>query len=555
MSTTLLILDLAGAVALLLWGLHMVQTGIQRAFGSDLRRLLGRLVGDRLRAAAAGLFVTAALQSSTATGLMVASLAADGLIATVPALAVMLGANVGTTLIVQFFAFDVGHLAPLAVLVGVVMFRTGGLTRSRDLGRVAIGLGLMLIALARLVAVVAPHQQDPTVRTVIATIAGDPVTALLVSAFVTWLAHSSVATVLLVMSFAAQGVIGQEGAIALVLGANLGTSFNPVIEGRRDPAGRRVAVGNLLLRGLGTVAVLAGLPFAAAAASRLFGDAGHAVALVHIAFNIALLLIALPLLVPVARMLEAWFPDRVEPHDPSRPLYLDPAATATPALAIGHAAREALRMADLFEAMVVAMRAALDDRDRRRITEAVGLDDALDRLNGAVKTYLSRLENDGLHTGDEARLAAVLAFVVNLENAGDILKRDVGASVGKYVERGFALAPSTETEIQAVFDRVLANLRAAASIFVTENLAAARLLAAEKQVFRTIETRLLADHFSRLREAPNGAREASALHLDLIRDLKRINDHLVAGAAYPLLERGGDLMSTRLREAGATPTT
>lgn len=551
MSTTLLILDLAGAVALLLWGLHMVQTGIQRAWGSDLRRVLGRLVGGRLRAVLAGLGVTAALQSSTATGLMVASLAADGLIATAPALAVMLGANIGTTLIVQLLAFDVSHLAPAAILVGVVMFRMGGVTRSRDLGRVAVGLGLMLIALPRLVAVLAPHEHDPGLRAAIAAVSADPVLAIAASAFVTWLAHSSAATVLLVMSFAAQGVVTPEGAIALVLGANIGTALNPVIEGRGEPAGRRVAVGNLVLRGIGTAAVLVALPLIAPLAARFVPAGDRLVADAHTVFNLVVALAFLPFLGPVARLLERAFPDRVEASDPSRPVYLDPAAAETPAIAIGHAAREALRMSDLLETMITGMRRALDDRDRKRLAEAMALDDALDRLEGAIKTYLSRLDPEVLSAEEEARLAAVLGFVINLEHAGDIVHRDVAASVGKYVERGFAFTPDGEAEMREVFDRILANLRAAASVFVTENVTAARHLAAEKQVFRTIETRVVAEHFTRLREAAEGGRDAGALHLDLIRDLKRINDHLVSGAAYPVLEREGDLMKTRLRGVSA----
>ena len=551
MSTTLLILDLAGAVALLLWGLHMVQTGIQRAWGSDLRRVLGRLVGGRLRAVLAGLGVTAALQSSTATGLMVASLAADGLIATAPALAVMLGANIGTTLIVQLLAFDVSHLAPAAILVGVVMFRMGGVTRSRDLGRVAVGLGLMLIALPRLVAVLAPHEHDPGLRAAIAAVSADPVLAIAASAFVTWLAHSSAATVLLVMSFAAQGVVTPEGAIALVLGANIGTALNPVIEGRGEPAGRRVAVGNLVLRGIGTAAVLVALPLIAPLAARFVPAGDRLVADAHTVFNLVVALAFLPFLGPVARLLERAFPDRVEARDPSRPVYLDPAAAETPAIAIGHAAREALRMSDLLETMIAGMRRALDDRDRKRLAEAMALDDALDRLEGAIKTYLSRLDPEVLAAEEEARLAAVLGFVINLEHAGDIVHRDVAASVGKYVERGFAFTPDGEAEMREVFDRILANLRAAASVFVTENVTAARHLAAEKQVFRTIETRVVAEHFTRLREAAEGGRDAGALHLDLIRDLKRINDHLVSGAAYPVLEREGDLMKTRLRGVSA----
>ncbi|MDK9695758.1 MAG: Na/Pi cotransporter family protein [Siculibacillus sp.] len=547
MPTTLLILDLAGAVALLLWGLHMVQTGIRRAFGSDLRRVLGRLVGGRLRAVVAGLGVTAALQSSTATGLMIASLAADGLVATAPALAVMLGANIGTTLIVQLLAFDVGHVAPAAILVGVVMFRTGGVTRSRDLGRVAIGLGLILIALSRLVAVLAPHENDPGLRVAITAISEDPVVALLAAAVVSWLAHSSAATVLLVMSFAAQGAIGAPGAIALVLGANLGTAINPVIEGQGGTAGKRVAVGGLAMRAVGALVVLVTLPLVAPMAAGLVSTPDRLVVDVHTAFNLVLALVFLPALGPVAQLLERVFPDRVEPSDPSRPLYLDPAAIETPSIAIGHAARETLRMTDLLGTMITDMRRALDDRDRKRLAETMALDDVIDRLERAIETYLTRFDPESLSAEEEARLTAVLGFVINLEHAGDIVHRDVAASVAKYVERGFAFTPDGDAAMRDVFDRLLANLRAAASVFVTENVAAARLLAAEKQTFRALEARVVADHFSRLREAADGGRGAGTLHLDLVRDLKRINDHLVAGAAYPVLEREGDLMKTRLR--------
>src|SRR5438034_9712664 len=141
----LLLLDLLGGVALLLWGLHMVHSGVVRAFGSDLRRLLGIALRNRFAAFLAGVIVTALLQSSTATGLMTTSFAAGGLVALVPALAIMLGANVGTALIVQVLSFNVSAAAPVFLLVGIIGFRRGGRTRTRDLGRVAIGLGLMLL--------------------------------------------------------------------------------------------------------------------------------------------------------------------------------------------------------------------------------------------------------------------------------------------------------------------------------------------------------------------------------------------------------------------------
>ena len=230
MDGTLTLIDLAGSIALLLWGVHMVQSGVQRAFGPNLRRVLGAALGNRFKAFLAGLGITAVLQSSTATGLMVTGFAAGGLVDLVPGLAAMLGANVGTTLIVQVLSFDISRVAPLFILIGVMMFRRGGITRTRDLGRVGIGLGLLLIALSQLLAILTPFEDVPSLRLLLGMIATVPVIDVIVGAALTWAAHSSVAIVLLTMSFAAQGVVPPQAAFALVLGANLGTALNPLFE-------------------------------------------------------------------------------------------------------------------------------------------------------------------------------------------------------------------------------------------------------------------------------------------------------------------------------------
>src|SRR5437868_13788645 len=258
MSATLSLIDLAGAIALLLWGLHMVQSGIQRAFGPNLRRFLVRALGDRLRAFAAGIGVTGVLQSSTATGLMAASFAAGGLVDLVPALAVMLGANVGTTIIVQLLSFDIRRLAALFVLIGVILFRRSLATRTRDLGRVAIGLGLMLLALQQLLSLMTPYEDVPSLRLLMGAIATNPIIDVLLAAALTWAAHSSVAMVLLTVSLAAKGVVPPDAAFALVLGANLGSALNPLLEGAAgDPVAKRVPAGNLLNRIVGIVLGLA----------------------------------------------------------------------------------------------------------------------------------------------------------------------------------------------------------------------------------------------------------------------------------------------------------
>jgi phosphate:Na+ symporter len=258
LGAPLTLIDLGGAVALLLWGVHMVQTGIQRAFGPDLRRLLGVALRRRPTAFASGLAVTAVLQSSTATGLMVAGFCAAGMVDLVPALAAMLGAYVGTTLIVQVFSFKMAAAAPVLFVLGVALFRRGQLARTRDVGRVSIGLGLMLLALQQLLSLIAPYEDAPSLRLMLGAVNTEPLLALLIAAGLTWAAHSSVAIVLLVMSFSAQGVVAPETAFAAVLGANLGTTINPVLEGARadDAVARRVTIGSLLIRAFGCLLCL-----------------------------------------------------------------------------------------------------------------------------------------------------------------------------------------------------------------------------------------------------------------------------------------------------------
>ena len=554
MDTTFTLLELAGAVALLLWGVHMVQSGIQRAFGPNLKRALGSALRNRLKAFATGLGVTALLQSSTATGLMAASFAAAGVVGLVPALAVMLGANVGTTLIVQVLSFDVARVTPVLILIGVVLFRRGGQSRTRDLGRVAIGLGLMLLALSRLLQVITPYEDVPSLRLILGTIAKDPIIDVLFGALLTWLAHSSVAVVLLVVSFAVKGVIPLDAALALAIGANIGTALNPVLEGAAaaDIAARRVAVGNLVLRVVGGIAVLPCLRWIAPALAGAEADLGRAVANFHTAFNLALAAAFLPLLTPFAALLKRWLPDRIEAEDPSRPVHLDQTALPTPPIALGCAAREVLRMADVLDAMVRGAADAIERGDRRAVTETRRLDDVLDRLNGAIKGYLMGIDPEAMSDEDDARLAAILAFAIHLEHAGDILDRNVMAIAGKQLKRGVAFPKEGREAIHAMLGRLETNLRTASAVLMSDDARAARVLADEKARFRDLEAGATRAHFKRLREARAPGVEVSAIHLDLLRDLKRVNDHLVAGAAYPILEGSGELRESRLR-ASAPP--
>jgi phosphate:Na+ symporter len=540
------LLDLAGSVALLLWGLHMVQSGIQRGFGPELRRWLGTALNRRLAAFGAGLGITALLQSSTAAGLMVAGFAASGAVALVPALAVMLGANVGTTLIVQVLSFDVAEVAPALILIGVILFRRGAAARARDFGRVAIGLGLMLMALSHLSGLFTPFEDVPSLRLILGAIATEPLLDVLIAAALTWAAHSSVLIVLLTMSLAGKGALPPDAAFALVLGANLGTAINPLLEGTTvDPVSRRMPLGNLLNRLFGCAVALVLLPRLGPLLVWLEPDPARAVADFHTGFNLVLAVLFLPVLGPYAALLRRVLPARIDADDPSRPRYLDQAAMEMPPAALAAASREALRMADALEAMLGGAADALGGGDRRRISEVRRLDDVLDRLNGAIKRYLTELDPETLSDADHRRLSQILVFTTNLESAGDVVDRDVMGHAAKRLKRGLPFPEQEREEARRMLTRLAQTVRAAGAVFMTEDPRAARRLVAEKEAFRDMEAQATRGHFARLRGGVET--EGSALHLDLLRELKRVNGHLVAAAAYPVLEDQGELLASRLR--------
>ncbi len=545
MSPTAVIINLVGQIALLLWGIHMVQTGIMRAFGADLRRVLSQGLSGRPQAFLAGLGVTAALQSSTATALMTSSLAAVGIIDLVVALSVMLGANVGSTLIVQVLSFDITLVSPVLIVAGLVAFRHGT-TRIHDLGRVSIGLGLMLLSLHLITDVIHPAEQSAAAREFLTAITADPLLNFAFAALLAWAAHSSVAVMLTIVTLATTGITGPEASLAMVLGANIGTSLNPIFEGTDgDPVKLRAPVGNLFMRGATAAVVFPFLGPIAGVVARLEPNPGRVAADFHTAFNVLVALLFIGLLPQLARLLQRALPESEQPADLGTPRYLDRAALAIPAVALANSAREALRMADIIEEMLSGAQTALHNDDRKRIAVTSRKDDLVDSLHKALQDYLASIPMDGLSHEESLRLSEIQAFAINVEHIGDIIDRNLTELIAKCIRLKLSLSPEGLREIDVMFARLLDHLRLSVAVFMSGDVAAARKLVAEKEQFRDLERELTENHFARIRDGQTAAIETGGLHLDVVRDLKRIDAHLAA-TAHPLLERIGTLKSTRL---------
>ena len=541
------ILNVLGSVCLLLWGVRMVRTGLTRAFGATLRRAIGACSRNRFTAFTGGVVLTGVLQSSTATALLLASFAGRGLISLSIGLAVMLGANVGTTLTAQILSFPLGWVSPLMIAGGVIAFLSNSSDRARHLGRVAIGLGLMLLSLHLLEAAALPLRSAPAFVAVLEGLQNEYVMGVLVAAAATWFIHSSLSTVLLVMSFASTGIIDPKLGMAMVIGANIGGAIAPYFDqAATDTEARRLPLGNLITRVAVGVALLPFLGQLHQWLMMIDPAPGRLLVNFHTAFSVVAAIAFLPLIDPVAALCRRLVPDRPQTDDPGKPRNLDPNVLDTPAEALGCALRETLNLGDRVADMLRQTMDVFEKNDARAMKAIEAADDAVDSLYEAIKLYLIQTSRTELGEDDGRRYVEILTFVTNLEHAGDIIDKNLMELAAKKIKNRYAFSAEGTAELRAFHARVLDNLRLALNVFTTRDITLARRLVAEKTAMREAEARAADSHYARLREGRPESIETSSIHMDVIRDLKRINGHLTT-VAYPILEAAGELSETRLR--------
>jgi len=542
---------LIGGVALLLWGLRMVRVAVTEGWGNDMRRIVGKSLSNHYQAFGTGLGVTMLLQSSSATALLTSSFSGQGLLTAGSALAVILGADVGTALVAQILTFDLSALSPTLVAVGVGLFSYAKGGRSKEAGRLMLGIGMMLLALQLILAASIPMRESVIIQQIFIALGQDLILAVVFAAILAWAAHSSLATVLLIITLYSSSALDVSVAFALVLGANIGGALPPFIATLgASRSARQPPLGNLLFRMCG-VAVC--LPFTEVIAQLLSSwDVSQArqIANFHLFFNIGLVVLFFPLINTMASLTARLLPEDPEPTDAIAPKNLDIMAFETPLVAIVNAEREVLRMGEVVERMLRNAFVALKKNDFELAQKTQTMDKVVNLFDDEIKRYLTSLAREQLTEKESKRCIEIINFATNLEHIGDIITADLIHNISqKKVMPRDKMSLQQREEINNLYQPVLKSFHLSMNVFSSGDISMARLLMAKKYKIGKREKELVVIHLNKLRDEVTYDSKLSALQLDILRDLKRINYHLTS-VAYPILERAGQLR-TRLRSAEA----
>ncbi|MCA4961494.1 Na/Pi cotransporter family protein [Pseudomonas sp. Y24-6] len=532
----LTLLNLLSAVALLIWGTHIVRTGILRVYGSNLRHVIGQNMSRRWLAFISGIVVTAMVQSSNATAMLVTSFVGQGLMALTPALATMLGADVGTALMARVLTFDLSWLSPLLIFVGVIFFLSRKQTRLGQMGRVSIGLGLIILALQLIVESAAPITQAQGVKVIFASLTGDILLDALVGALFAMISYSSLAAVLLTATLAGAGVISLPVAIGLVIGANIGSGVLAFLStSMQNAAGRQVALGSLLYKLIGLLLIIPVLDPMVHWIDSLDFSPQEMVIGFHLLYNTVRCLILLPSVGPMARLCAWLLPERPEINGTAKPRHLDPTALVTPSLALANAARETLRIGDLIDNMLEAMLDVLHGKQTAVTQEMRRLTDDVESLYSAIKLYLAQMPREDLSEQDSRRWAETIELAINLKLASDLIERMLRKVQQQKTSQRRSFSEVGLEELAGLHSQLISNLRLGLSVYLSSDKESARQLLREKRRFRAQERRLAHAHVSRLQRKIVQSIETSSLHLELIADMKRLNS-LFCSSAYAVLE-------------------
>ncbi len=463
---------------------------------------------------------------------------------TVAGLTILLGADAGSAMVVGVLSLDLSWAEPLLIVAGVAAFLRGQDRQIRQIGRILIGVALLLVSLRMIATAVEPLGSDDAVPILLDYLQTDPVSAFIIGALFTWLLHSSIAAVLLIVAFSHQDLLSPSLAVSLMLGANLGAGLIAVglTRGAEAPV-RRIPLGNLLFRGFGSVAALIAL----LVFNPPLGFAGSSTSVqivnLHLAFNVLLAAVCLPLTAFAGGLIDRLVTDPLpEPRNnlTGEPSALDQAVVHMPSLALPSATRELLRMSRIVEMMLKPILELYQSGDRARIRGLRRLDDEVNEIHSAIKLYLAETIHSDMDESEARRAEELTNFAINLEQIGDILARNLARRANVISQSKLVFSNEGWKELTELHGRVLTTMQLALNVLISRDPELARQLVEAKEKVRDLERKSNWSHMQRLQRGRSKSIETSDLHLETTRALELINS-LFASIAYPILAETGDL--------------
>ncbi|WP_375623058.1 MULTISPECIES: Na/Pi cotransporter family protein [unclassified Bartonella] len=560
MNGSLVLLHLAGAISLLLWATRMVRTGIERAYGDRLKYKMCHVISKPLFAVSFGLFTAMILQSSTAITLLVGSFVESGFVSGVAGLMAIRGGELGSAIVVKILTYDLTLVVPLCLLIGTCIFMTTEKREWRQIGRIVIGIGLLILSLEMISTATEPLRESEILPSIIRYLSTDPVSTFLLAAGLTYLLHSSIAGIILLVNFANYDLIHTQLCIVMVLGVNFGSSLiAPLLTRNASPKTRLVPLGNLLMRGAGSILVLILFLSFHPPITWLGNNASTQVINAHIIFNVFILFAGIPLSKWVLKLttqivhISAKKTQADKTLNLSDQTALDDSVLERPSLALSNVMREVIHICDLVDIMLEKIMGLYENPDPNIICELNQLNTILDKKHIAIKLYLARLAGQKLSDEEALQTQELLGACIKLDQAGDIIIHNMLMLVKKKQQKGLQFSSEGWSDLLGFHAIVLANAHIAFNVLVSRDTHTAHLLVQKKDQLRNLEKEMSLKHFKRLREGDLKNVESSSLHLDTVRDLKQINS-LLTSMIYPILEEHGLLQSSRLRNPAEEQT-
>jgi phosphate:Na+ symporter len=533
-SADLVLFSILGGTALLLYGVRLVGEGLQRAAGTRLRHLLSTLTGNRFKALLVGAGVTAVLQSSSATTVMLVGFASAGLLSLRQTIGVILGADIGTTLTVQLLAFDLLALSPLVVFIGWLIWAVGRNT-ARYVGQAILGFGFLFLGMKLVADGTAPLAQSALFADVLSALTGQPLLLLLIAALFSGVVRSSAATIGFALSLAAAGVLTLAGAIPIIFGANIGTAATALIAAvGQNAEARRVAAAHAAFKVVGVALFFPFISPFADLVARTAPDVPRQIANAHSIFNIAVAALFLPISEWAAGVFTRLIPQSAPTTIGA--MYLNDQTLDTPAVALGQAVRETLRMGDVVVASLKDSIVVLERNDDALMRQVISRDDLIDRLEEDIKQFLVKLGAQQLTEEQAERETALIFVIANLEEIGDVVEKGLMELAEKKIRGGHSFSQQGWGEIRDVHGKVVENVELAISALASQDPSIAEKVIRHKSRINLLERQLRQSHIDRLHSGLRESIDTSSLHLDLLANLKRANS-LAAGIAYAVLGR------------------